>query len=102
MDNLISKINVAQIAGPEIRKLEKASEGIEAMFVKDLMSAMRKSGIKTGEKQDFGGAIYKDMFDQALATTAGKRGTLGIASMLNKQFGKQVWAQAQKNAGKNL
>lgn len=32
MDNLISKINVAQIAGPEIRKLEKASEGIEAIL----------------------------------------------------------------------
>lgn len=98
-DLVVPTIKTAQRAAPALQKLKKASEGIEAMFVKDLMSTMRKSPIKTGIQEGFGGAIYKDMFDQAVAASAGKQGNLGIAKMLNQQFSNQVWANAQRQEG---
>lgn len=94
LDFLNREIATAQKAQPELKKLKKASQGIESMFVKDLLTAMRKSVHKTNWGKDFGGDIYQDMFDQSLAESAGKTSMIGIGKMLNDQFAKAVWREA--------
>lgn len=72
---------IAKQAEPQIKKLEKAVQGVEAMFVKDLLSVMRKS-LPKSEQSMPGKDIYYDMLDQALAETMSKNGSLGIGKMM--------------------
>lgn len=73
----------------ELQKLKKATQGVEAMFLKDLLSAMRK-GMPDSLSKMPGGEIYRDMFDQAVADSLSSKGTLGIGKVLYDQLSKQV------------
>ena len=74
-------------AAPKLEALKKATQGVEAIFMKDLLSAMQK-GIHKSTLP--GGEIYQDLFNQAVADSAGKRGALGIANLLYRQLSPKV------------
>ena len=72
----LSKLNDEKKA--ELKKLQKASEDFEAVFVKRLLSQMRK----TSFSEDIGpmGDLAKDMMDQALAESLSRsQNSIGIA-----------------------
>ena len=82
-------------AKPELDRLKKAADGVESMFVKDLLAAMRKGTGKSMFGEGYGSQIYQDMFDQALSDSIGKTGMLGISKMLSTQFAKAVLAKTK-------
>lgn len=69
----------------QIQKLKKATEQIEAIFVKDLLSQMRR-GVSGQEKGDAMGDMAKDMMDQAVADDFGRTGGIGIGRMLYRNL----------------
>lgn len=63
----------------DLKKLQDAAEGFEGIFVKGLLSQMRKSSF--AEKQGPYGELAQDLFDQAVSEQTAKSGEgLGIAS----------------------
>jgi Rod binding domain-containing protein len=79
-------ITVAAAAGPVAAKLKKTSQEIEAIFVKDLMAAMRKTAEHKSLGNSLGSDMYEDIFDQALADSTAKSGSLGIGNTIFKQM----------------
>lgn len=70
---------------PELGRLKKATEQVEAIFVKDLLGRMRK-GLGTEQKQDPMADLARDMMDQAIADEFGRTSALGIGSLLYKNL----------------
>lgn len=83
---LVQLAATAAKAAPAAAKLKKATQEIEAIFVKDLMSAMRRTAKHQSLGNSLGGDMYQDMFDQALSETAAKTGTLGISQTIFRQM----------------
>lgn len=94
INQVLQAASTVQEAGPRLKKLDEATKGIEAMFMKDLLSAMRRGMPETSFGSSYGSQMYRDMFDQTLADSLGRSGSLGIARILYKQLSKQVLAQA--------
>jgi Rod binding domain-containing protein len=53
-----------------LQKLQEASEGLEALFIKDLLGKMRRAGF--GEKPDAMEEQIRDWMDEAIADNAAK------------------------------
>lgn len=94
-------VKLAARAEPKLAKLKQASSQIEAIFLKDLMTEMRKGVNKVKWGKGFGDEIYQDMLDQQFADSASKSGSFGIGKVLYSQFSKEVIRQeaATINAG---
>lgn len=89
-------VAVLDAAKPELAKLKKASEDFEAAFVKSLFTEMRKGTQDSAfGGETMGAGMYRDMMDQALAESASKSGTIGIAKMMYKQMVPRVIAEQQ-------
>lgn len=86
-------------AAPKLAELKKAGEGIEAMFVRQLLSEMQKGTTLFGEGQ--AGSVYGDLFNDALAKQISDRGSFGIADMMVKQATPRIVAEAMKKARTN-
>lgn len=68
-------------AQKDLRKLEKATQGVEQLFVKQLLTQMRKMApTPGGDSYDM--EMYRDMMDDALAESISKRGGFGISKQL--------------------
>jgi Rod binding domain-containing protein len=78
---------------PKLDQLRKSTQDLEAVFMKDLISAMRKSVPKTEVGTGFGSEIYEDMFDQALAQSSSKSGAMGIGKLIFERMSPAVVAQ---------
>ena len=96
INQVLQSASMAAEVAPKLKKLEEATKGIESMFMKDLLAAMRRGTPETGFGNSYGSKMYRDMFDQTLADGLGKTGSLGIAKILYKQLSKQVMAQARQ------
>lgn len=98
--NLISAIGqglkLGKEAQPELSKLKKATDAFETVFVKQLLTEMRKGIKKVSFGDQSGSEVYEDMMDQAVAESVSKGGSLGIGKMLYKEFEPQVLDQIQK------
>ncbi len=87
---------VAQELGPKLEKLKASSREIEAMFLKDLLGAMRRAIPKSDLVEATAGReVYEDLYDQALADGASKGGLLGIGDLLYKQFSHRLLKETQ-------
>jgi hypothetical protein len=83
----LSKLDGEKLA--ELKRLEKASEDFEAVFVKGLLSKMRQ----TSWAQDEGpmGDLARDFMDQAVAeSVARSRSSLGIAKSVFVDMAQRV------------
>lgn len=81
----------AKRAAPQLKKLKDASQQIEGMFVKDLLTQMQKGAGKSLFGKAPGADIYQDMFTQAIADSVSKGGHFGIGQTLERQFTKDVY-----------
>jgi Rod binding domain-containing protein len=69
-------------AAPKLKQLKDACTGMEAAFMKTLVSQMRKGAGDVHFGQEFGGDIYRDMFDDTLSNLlAEKQGTEMVNEM---------------------
>lgn len=94
LEGLTKAAAAASTAAPKIAELRKAGEGIEAMFVRQLMSEMQKGTKLFGEGQ--AGSVYGDLFNEALAKQVAGRGAFGIADMMVKQAAPRILAEAME------
>ena len=92
LDNALQTVAAAHKAGPEMAKLKKAAAQVEAIFVKDLIGALRR-GTPDSLGQGFGASVYRDLFDQSLSDSLAQKGSFGISGMLTRQLGKSVLGQ---------
>jgi len=73
--------------------LEKAAKGFEAIFTRQLMTAMRSAGENLGESIDGSSAVdqFQEMSDANTANSLANHGGggLGIAQMMLKQLDKR-------------
>jgi flagellar protein FlgJ len=71
----------------ELKKLREASEGFEAIFIKQMLDAMRKN-LPKGGLLDGGMAedIFEDMLYEERAKLIAKSGAFGIADMIYDQY----------------
>jgi hypothetical protein len=73
----------------ELKKLQKASEDFEAVFVKGLLSKMRRSSFS--EESGPMGDLAKDFMDQAVAESVAKsHSSLGIAKTVFVEMAQRV------------
>jgi len=67
--------------------LWEVSQKFEAMLMQQMMSAMRKTVPASGLlPSGFAGDMYASMFDQAIAETGSKSGSLGIAENIYRHM----------------
>ncbi|MEV5024462.1 rod-binding protein [Sphingobium sp. LMA1-1-1.1] len=74
--------------------LEKAAQQFEAIFLRQMMGAMRSASLAEGISDSSATDQFRDMADARTADSMASRGTLGIAEMLMRQFGAKVGAPA--------
>jgi len=65
-------------------ELRKAAEDLEALFLKQLLTEMRKAGGAT--MQGPGGEIYQSLFDEELSQQLARGSDLGVARMVCEQL----------------
>lgn len=93
--NLIADaVQKAASAQPQLKKLKKACQDMEAVFLKNLLATMRRSLPKSPFGDAPGAEIYEDMFDQAIAESGAKNGSFGIGKMLYKTMAPSVMREA--------
>lgn len=101
---LASQVASTLAAGaPKLEKLKKACKDLEAVFVKDLLTIMSKSNPKSQFGNAPGAEIYEDMFHQAVAESAAKKGSFGLGQSLYRTLAPSVLraaAQPQSNSDK--
>lgn len=84
----------APVAGSERARLGEAAKQFEAIFLRQMMGAMRSASLAEGISDSSATDQFRDMADARTADSMASRGTLGIAEMLMRQFGTKVGAPA--------
>lgn len=92
LDTLMQIGEAAHRAAPELAKLKRATQQIEAMFFKDMLATMGAEASQSPEG-GFGADIFKDMFNQSLSETLSQRGSLGVGAMIYGPLGKALLGQ---------
>jgi murein DD-endopeptidase MepM/ murein hydrolase activator NlpD len=68
-------------------ELRKVSQEFEAIFITYMLKVMRETIEESGLTEGgFGKTIYTEMFDQEIAQSLAKRGTLGISDLLYRNL----------------
>ncbi|KEQ54292.1 rod-binding protein [Sphingobium chlorophenolicum] len=81
-------------SAPNKASLEKAAQQFEAIFLRQMMGAMRSASLAEGISDSSATDQFRDMADARTADSMASRGTLGIAEMLMHQFGAKPGASA--------
>lgn len=85
------------------KKLWKASVQFEAMFMQQMFSSMHKSVPKSGLlPSGFAEDVHNSMMDQAVAESASRNGSMGIAPSIYRQMQQANQAQVQPVAADTL
>ena len=84
------KVAAAGAAAPgnDVAKLKQAAQGFEAVFLRQMIGAMRSA--KLADDDIFGSSAedqFRDMGDARLADDMAKKGGFGVSDMLLRQFG---------------
>lgn len=93
IESLVKSANLSEKVKAELTKLKNATQDIESIFFKDMMSAMRKTVPESSIGSSYGADIYQDLFDTAISKTASSTGSFGLGELLYKQMSKIVIAQ---------
>lgn len=88
-----------KVADKNLGRLKKLSREFESLFLKEVISSMRKSvpenGLLNGGNAE---KIYKSMLDEQWATQMAERGDSGIASSIYKSMS-QKYLESQNSGG---
>lgn len=98
IEKALRDVYAAAQAKPELDRLRKQTKAVEAMFLKDLLSAMRRTVPENKMGSGYGSDILKDLTDQALADRLSLSGSIGISDLLFKNLGPGVLRQQIANA----
>ncbi|MEP0766636.1 MAG: rod-binding protein [Fimbriimonadia bacterium] len=79
-------------------ELRKATQGVEALFVQQLLSAMRRTA-SFGDSSNGATAMYRDLMDQAVAQEIARTGRFGIGDILYRQLAERVLDGEQATEG---
>ena len=83
--------NDIDFSSVEERKLRKAAESFEAIFIRQMLRSMRSTLLNGGM---FGsgatGEIYSDIMDNAIAEKMAERSELGLADLIYKRMVKNI------------
>jgi peptidoglycan hydrolase FlgJ len=82
----------------QLEKLKGAAQQFEAVFLRQMISSMRSASLGDDILGSDASNQFRDMADSNTATEMAKRGTLGVADMLLKQFTPQVTGASGKGA----
>ncbi len=79
---------VAQAKSPEdLRQIDKAAEGFEAIFLRQILHQFRTSVSVDGESSSMTG-LYSEMFDDQLAEHLASVGGLGLKDVIRAYLGR--------------
>ncbi|EQB02477.1 rod-binding protein [Sphingobium baderi] len=67
--------------------LQKAAQQFEAIFLRQMIGAMRSSSMGDGLLDTSASDQFRDMADARTADSMAQKGSLGIAELLLSQFG---------------
>lgn len=87
---------LAKELSPKLSELKRATDGFETIFVKNLLSQMRKGIKEVSFGENPGGDIYQDMADQAFAESLSSTGMLGMGKMLYGSFAPKLLAEERQ------
>lgn len=98
LTSIMNAVNDVKKAAPELAKLKKSTEQLEAVFMKKLLGEMQKGTQQVHFGDSTGNEMYQDMFNEAVSQDLSKQGALGIGKMLYKPMARQVMATLKQNA----
>jgi flagellar protein FlgJ len=70
--------------------LQKAAQQFEAVFLRQMIGAMRSASLAEGIDESSATQQFRDMADARTADAMASKGAMGIAELLMKQFGDRV------------
>ena len=82
IDQVLSIQSKLEQVKPQLNDLKKSCDGMESVFLKQIVSQMRKSAGSVHFGKDFGGDMYKDMFDGSIADMLAAKGTMGVGKAM--------------------
>lgn len=77
-------------SNPQKAELEKAAKAFEAIFMRQMLGAMRSASLDEGLGDSSATMQFRDMSDAKTADNMAETGKFGIAEMLMKQFAGKV------------
>ncbi|MFC3442696.1 rod-binding protein [Sphingobium rhizovicinum] len=81
--------------------LQKAAQQFEAVFLRQMIGAMRSASLAEGITDSSATQQFQDMADARTADAMSSKGAMGIAELLMKQFGARVADTAAPVAAKS-
>lgn len=90
-------MDVAKQAAPKLADLKKATQNFESIFIKNLLTTMRKSVKEVDFGDKTGSDVYKDMMDQNLSDSLSKTSSFGVSKMLYTSYAPKVLAMVEKD-----
>jgi flagellar protein FlgJ len=78
--------------GSDKAALEKVAQQFEAVFLRQMIGAMRSASLAEGISDSSATQQFQDMADARTADAMAAKGAMGIADLLIQQFGARVAA----------
>lgn len=79
-------------------QLEKAAQQFEAIFLRQMIGAMRSASLAEGISDSSATEQFQSMADSRTADALANKQSMGIAQLLMKQFGGRVQGMSAENA----
>jgi flagellar protein FlgJ len=92
----VTQIGSVQATGPQAAptqdraSLEKAAKAFEAIFMRQMIGAMRSASLGEGITDSAATEQFRDMADSKTADAMAQTGSMGIADLLLRQLGQKV------------
>nr|AIA92928.1 CAZy families GH73 protein [uncultured Idiomarina sp.] len=83
----VSNATAQATGGASKADLEKAAKQFEAIFLRQMIGAMRSASLAEGLTDSSATDQFRDMADARTADSMAEKGSLGIAELLLQQFG---------------
>ncbi|MCL2878306.1 MAG: peptidoglycan DD-metalloendopeptidase family protein [Acidobacteria bacterium] len=91
----LNPVNAVSSSEKNRAELKKVAQEFEAVFIAQLLKIMRETIEESGmEGGGFGKSIYTELFDQEIALSMARRGTLGIGDIIYKSLADKEAAQS--------
>lgn len=101
MINAAASTSAAPIDPAKAKQLEKlkgAAQQFEAVFLRQMIKSMRDASLGDDILGNDGATQFREMSDAKTADEMAKKGTLGVAELLLKQFSPQVTGTPENGA----
>jgi Rod binding protein len=83
-------VAIDPVKAKQLEKLKGAAQAFEAVFLRQMISSMRSASLGDDILGSDASNQFRDMADANTANDMAKRGTIGVADMLLKQFTPRV------------